>query len=213
MPEIDNQHDVSVVYEYKNEKGHSWSSQLLVEYENGQKTEYRKCVKCDSCNKSRDSSTSAMSKHARKCTGKRKATADQSLIPYKSSKSTEKLSKPGLPQVAKFVYEDNFPINKIVTTPTMQSFFKKLNFHEVTHEAINEELERQYHKVVDVLKQKIQSRNKKKLICLSFDKWSTSDFQKFRGVYLDVGGENFCLGLIHYTGYRSKKLLHGVNLQ
>ena len=49
MSETDNQHEVSVVYEYKIEKGHSWSSQFLVEYKNGQKTEYRKCVKCDSC--------------------------------------------------------------------------------------------------------------------------------------------------------------------
>ena len=48
MSETDNQHDVAVVYEYKIEKGHSWSSQFLVEYKNGQKTEYRKCEKCDS---------------------------------------------------------------------------------------------------------------------------------------------------------------------
>ena len=57
MSETDNQHDVSVVYEYKIEKGHSWSSHFLIEYKNGQKTEYRKCVKCDSCIKSPDSST------------------------------------------------------------------------------------------------------------------------------------------------------------
>ena len=85
MSETDNQHDVAVVYEYKTEKGHSWSSQFLVEYKNGQKTEYRKCVECDSCNKSPYSSTSAVTKHAGKCTGKREATADQSQIPYKSS--------------------------------------------------------------------------------------------------------------------------------
>ena len=162
MSETDNQHDVSVVYEYKIEKGHSWSSQFLVGYKNGQKTEYRKCVKCDSCIKSPDSST-AMTKHAGKCTGKRKATADQSQISYKSSKSTEQLSKPGLPQVAKLVYEDNFPINKIETSPTMQSFFKKPNFHEVTHESINEELERQYHKMVDVLKQKFSVSEQEKI--------------------------------------------------
>ena len=49
MSETDNQRDVSVVCEYKIEKSRSWSSQFLVEYKNGQKTEYRKCVICDSC--------------------------------------------------------------------------------------------------------------------------------------------------------------------
>ena len=161
MSETDNQHDVAVVYEYKIDKGHSWPSQFLDEYKNGQKTEYRNCVNCDSCIESPDSSTSAMTKHAGKCTRKRKATADQSRIPYKSTKATEKLPKPGLPQVAKLVYEDNIPINKIVTSPTMQWNFKKPNFHEVTQEAINEELKRQYHKMVDVLKQKIQFTRRK----------------------------------------------------
>ena len=77
--------------------------------------------------------------------------------------------KKGLHEVARLVFEDNIPINKIVSSQTHQTWFKRINFDKVTHASLKETLEINYHKVVQIIKDKVKNRNPKQLLGLSFD--------------------------------------------
>ena len=136
----------------------------------------------------------AMAKHTKLCDPK-PAPTNQSLIPYKVCKLST--TKKGLDEVARLVFEDNIPINKIVSSQTHQMWFKRMNFDKVTHASLNETLEFNYHKVVYIIKEKVINRNPKQLLGLSFDKWNSTDNTKFLGVYLYLNGENICLGTLY----------------
>ena len=187
-----------ITTEYRKEKTGqvTWSSKFVAEYVNGRKTVNRKCIKCSTSVKSVDASTSAMAKHTNLCDPK-PAPTNQSLIPYKVCKLSA--TKKGLDEVAPLVFEDNIPINKIVSSQTHQMSFKRMNFDKVTHASLNKTLEFNY-KVVQIIKDKVKNRNSKQLLGLSFDKWTSTDNNKFLGVYLYLNGENICLGTLYFTG-------------
>ena len=104
--------------------GHvTWSSKFVAEYVNGRETVDRKCIKCSTIIKSVYGSTSAMAKHTKLCDPKPEPT-NQSLIPYKVGKLST--TKKGLDEVARLVFEDNIPINKIVL-PNASMWFKTMN--------------------------------------------------------------------------------------
>ena len=188
-----------ITTEYRKEKTgqETWSSKFVAEYVNGRKTVNRKCIKRSTIIKSVDGSTSAMAKHAKLCDPK-PAPTNQSLIPYKVCKLST--TKKGLDEVARLVFEDNIPINNIVSSQTHQMWFKRMNFDKVTHASLNETLEIKYHIVVQIINDKIKTRNAKQLLGLSFDKWTSTDKTKFLGVYLYLNGENICLGTLYFTG-------------
>ena len=45
-------------------------------------------------------------------------------------------------------------------------WFKRMNFDKVTHASLNETLEINYHKVVQIMKDKVKNRNPKQLLGL-----------------------------------------------
>ena len=192
--------DVAAECEYRKEKGVAkWHEKFLVEYRGGRKTEGRKCIKCNVLIKSIGASTTSMTKHTQVCDSKTVQTviaSDQTVIPFKRARVQD-----GLNEVAKLVYEDNIPVYKVVRSPTLQSFFKQLHFSKVTYCSVNNALEVNYQTAVQKIKDLIVTRDKRQMLSLSFDKWTSADNKKFIGVYLYVGGESVCLGLIYYTGF------------
>ena len=76
-----------------------------------------------------------------------------------------------------------------------------MNFAKVTHHSVNVTLEAEYQYVFEKIKVLIAERDKKQVLGLSFDKWTSADGKKFIGVYLYAEGKNnICLGLVHYVG-------------
>ena len=50
----------------------------------------------------------------------------------------------GLGDVARLVYDDGIPVNKIVKSETLQKIFKQLNFSKVNKHSINRQIESEY---------------------------------------------------------------------
>ena len=48
-----------------------------------------------------------------------------------------------------------------------------------THASLNETLDIKYHKVVQIIEDKVKNRDPKQLLGLSFDKWTSTDNTKF----------------------------------
>ena len=51
-----------------------------------------------------------------------------------------------------------------------------------------------------IVKSIIASRDPSNVLCVSFDKWTTTDGVKFLGIYLYIEKQEVCLGMIYYTG-------------
>ena len=51
------------------------------------------------------------------------------------------------------------------------------------------------------IKQLLHSRERKELMCLSCDKWTSADNTRFIGVYLVASGKKLCLGMLNYVGF------------
>ena len=166
--------DVAAECEYRKEKGVAkWHEKFLVEYRGGRKTEGRKCIKCNVLIKSIGASTTSMTKHTQVCDSKTVQTviaSDQTVIPFKRARVQD-----GLNEVAKLVYEDNIPVYKVVRSPTLQSFFKQLHFSKVTYCSVNNALEVNYQTAVQKIKDLIVTRDKRQMLSLSFDKWTSAD--------------------------------------
>ena len=172
---------------------------FLVQYVNGRRTEIRKCLSCSSLIKSVKSGTSALQKHRKSCISStlQKRPSDQ---PYLSFTKVARTDQKGFVDVARLVYEDNVPVNKVVTSSVLQSRYKRMNFAKVTHHSVNVTLEAEYQYVFEKIKVLIAERDKKQVLGLSFDKWTSADGKKFIGVYLYAERKNICLGLVHCVG-------------
>ena len=110
----------------------------FIQFVNGRKTEFRKCIRCSAGIKAPKSGTSALHKHKDICCKREIALQVQSPIPFKKTKTgTHK----GLDEVAKLVYDDRMSINAIVNSSMLNKFFRKMNFSNVSYHAINNALE------------------------------------------------------------------------
>ena len=76
----------------------------------------------------------------------------------------------------------------------------QLNFSKVSKHSINCQLENEYQAMFQIVKSIIAGRDPSNVLCVSFDKWTTSDM-KFLGIYLYIEKQKVCLGMIHYTGF------------
>ena len=85
--------------------------------------------------------------------------------------------------MARLVYDDGFPVNKIVESETLQKIFEQLSFSEVSKHSINRQLENEYQAMCQIVKSIIAGRDPSNVLCVSFDKWTTSDGVKFLGIY------------------------------
>ena len=173
---------------------------FLVEFKNDRKTEFRKCMRCSTVVKAVNGGTSAMLKHISNCKGPTKVLVSEQRtlnMPRKAVLAARK----GVVRVARLVYEDHIPLNTVVRSETLQYFYRCLGFAKVSYHSVSEVLDEDYHYLISKIKDKIEARDKKQILVMSFDKWTSTTNQKFLGVYLYVSGEKICLGLIHFVGY------------
>ena len=94
---------------------------FLVQFVNGRQTEYRRCIACGTNIKCKDSSTTGLRRHREVCNRDRGSKDDkQGELPFARGKAA-KIEK-GLGDVARLVYNDGIPVNKIVKSETLQKF-------------------------------------------------------------------------------------------
>ena len=119
---------------------------------NGKKTKRRRCERCKQTIVASNRGTSNLAAHLKTCLKKTHASSNQPAIDtvYKANKEPKK----GLTEVAKLVYEDNIPINKIANSKTLQSLFKRQGWQSVTYSSLDEELDRLYAVSVAKIKHK-----------------------------------------------------------
>ena len=104
----------------------------------------------------------------------------QGQLPFARGKAAK--FERGLGDVARLVYDDGIPVSKIVKSETLQKTFKQLNFSEVSKHSINRQLENEYQAMFQIVKSIIAGRDPSDVLCVSFDKWTTSDGVKFLGI-------------------------------
>ena len=54
--------------------------------------------------------------------------------------------------MARLVYDDGLPVNKIFKSETLQKIFKQLNFSKVSKHSINRQLENDYQAMFQIVK-------------------------------------------------------------
>ena len=160
---------------------------------NGKKTKRRRCERCKQTIVASNRGTSNLAAHLKTCLKKTHASSNQPAIDtvYKANKEPKK----GLTEVAKLVYEDNIPINKIANSKTLQSLFKRQGWQSVTYSSLDEELDRLYAVSVAKIKQELSERAENDFPVMAFDKWTAMDNSKFIGVYLYTSTRSYCLGV------------------
>ena len=66
---------------------------------------------------------------------------------------------------------------------------------------MNQSLNDQYNSAVNSIKTFLNEGDKKNLLCILFDKWTSADQKQFLGVYLYAGGKSICLGMVNFRGF------------
>ena len=61
--------------------------------------------------------------------------------------------------MARLVYDDGIPVNKIVKPETLQKIFKQLNFFKVSKNSISRHLEKEYQAMFQIVKSIIAGRD------------------------------------------------------
>ena len=177
---------------------------VLIKFVNRKETEWRKCQKCGDLRKAPNSGTSGLRLHLTKCPGndasKDSRDVNQDVIPFAKKPKLDDIPQL-MHKISRLVYEDNLTINTVVNSSTLKWFFEGRNVGKVTYHKLNKVLDADYQFLFAKVKSFIESRDKKQVLFISFDKWTAQDGKKIMGVYLYVGGENVCLGLIHFRGF------------
>ena len=118
-----------IEYKLANNPSNGVHELYFIQFVNGRKTEFRKCIRCSAVIKASKSGTSALHKHKDFCSKREIALQNESLIPFKKTKTG---TPKGLDEVAKLVYEDGMTINAIVNSSTLNKFFRRMNFSKVS---------------------------------------------------------------------------------
>ena len=163
---------------------------FMCEFKNGRKT----CISVFDAKLvvSRNHGTSTMHNHVKFCEKKsqKSVATSQSVLTFTSTDGKFK----HLIDVAKLVYQDKIPISEVVRSATLQMFYWRLGITGVAIDSVTNCLEEEYQSVVSGIKQLLHSRDRKELMCLSFDKC-------FIGVYLFACGKKLCFGMLKYVGF------------
>ena len=131
---------------------------FLVQFVNGRQRECRRCIACGTNIKCEDSNTTGLRRHREVCNRDRGSKDDQQgESPFARGKGA-KIEK-GLGDVARLVYDDGIPVNKIVKPETLQKSFKQLNFSKVSKHSINRQLENEYQAMFQIVKSNIAGRD------------------------------------------------------
>ena len=172
----------------------------LVEYVGGLKKDRRKCIRCGIIICAKNSGTTTLKRHTTTCRKRSaKELSNQSLVDFVRLPKRE--SKKGLDEVAKTVYRYHIPITRAVNCDVFQTWYKRMGFANVTYSSVNEELNAQYESLMSKVKQMIRNRDNKAMVMISFDKWTSSDYKKYLGVYIYINRLPIMLGLLPYVGF------------
>ena len=167
---------------------------FLDEIMNGQPTEYSKCIKCSKIIKRPNSGTKSLYTHRDSCQPEF-SVSGQSMLPFAPRKTS---NSKAVELAARLVYEDNISLNQIVNSQVIKEVLTP--YGNYSRHSVNKCIGDSYQLVLRQIRAFIDGRDERDILCVSFDKWTSPDSNKFLGLYLYCRGESICLDLFHFKG-------------